>query len=195
MISVSMNLIPCARHTSCIRCNSLCAFSCDYHGIWSSPQSWMSLRSARVYRKRRADSRRRTRPADTPYEPYDTDEWYTLVDRDRSRDRSADHDSRSRKTDRKDWWSVCWHHPRTSADGPRDCVRACRALSRCCKCSHRRPRMAVGAQDLWKTLGNVMMLILANHSRRGFSTEFKFNNRVIIFRETTNNYKYLNMKI
>lgn len=153
-----------ARHT---RCNNLRAFSCDYHGIWSSPWRWTSPRSAR--RKRRADNRCRTRPADIPYVPCDTDGWCTSVGRGRPRDRSADRGSRSRTMNRKHW-SDYWRHPRTWAGGSRGCARACRASPRCCKCSRRRPRTAVGARDLWKTLGQrngVAISLFRNHSRRG----------------------------
>jgi hypothetical protein len=127
-------------------------FSCDYHGIWSSPQHWRtSPRSARVRRKWRG-SRSRTRSADSPGPCDDTDGWRTWAGRDRSRDRSVA--ARSRMTDRK----ACL------ASQP--CTWACWASwSRCCKCARRRPRTAVGARDLWRTLGNVTMSLLAARNR------------------------------
>lgn len=153
-----------ARHTSCVRWS---AFSCDYHDIWSSPQRWTSPRSARARRRREPGSRRCTRPADSPAGPCGTDEWRTSVVHGRSRDRSsADRGSRSRMTDRR---GCSAYRPRRRRCHPRANTRddgwwVCWVAGRCCKCARRRPRMAVGGRGLWKTLGNVTMLLLATRN-------------------------------
>lgn len=149
-----------ARHTSRVQRS---AFSCDYHGIWSSPRRWTSPRSARARRRREPGSRRRTRPADSPAGPCGT-VVCTLVAHGRSRDRSsADRGPRSCTTNRRGY-SVFHPRCRPRANTRVDGSRVCWVAGRCCKCARRRPRMAVGGRGLWKTLGNVTMLLLATRN-------------------------------